>query len=94
MKTSYTCADARCPKCREQLTGASNPFGTASPEADDLTVCAYCSAVLVFNNDLTLREAKAEDIATLEPEVATKLGMVVGATHLRLKDERERDGTH
>lgn len=92
MKTSYTCADARCPKCQAKLTGATDPSSQAAPAPDDLSVCAYCGALLIFNNDLTLREALRDDLASLTPEMALKLGLIVGAVHLRLREER--DGNH
>lgn len=36
-------------------------YGTL-PAADDVTVCAYCSQVLQFNADLSLREAHIDAI--------------------------------
>jgi hypothetical protein len=94
MKTTYTCADAHCPRCQKQLTGASDPTGDATPSPDDLSVCAYCGALLVFNNDLTVREATRDDVAKLEPMTAWQLGQFQGAVLLRLQQERDRDGTH
>ena len=92
MKTSYTCSDARCPKCKAKLTGATDPSSHADPAPDDLSVSAYCGALLIFNNDLTMREATREDLAGLRLELAWKIGLIVGAVHLRLKEER--DGKH
>lgn len=88
MKTSYTCRDARCPKCHKQLTGASDPIGKAEPSPDDISVCAYCGALLTFNNDLTVREASRDDLASLSPELAWKLGLIVGAVRLGMRKQQ------
>lgn len=89
MKTSYTCSDAQCPKCKAKLTGASDPDGQAEPSAGSLSVCAYCGALLIFNHDLTMREATRDDLADLPLELAWKLGLIVGAVHLKLKEDRD-----
>ena len=92
--TTYTCADARCPRCRCELTGATDMVNDSAPSGGDISVCAYCGAIMVFNPDLTLREATHGDIDALSPDLAWKLGQFVGAVHMRLREERQRHGTH
>lgn len=91
-KTSYTCSDSRCPKCGERMNGATDPLGSAVPTPGDLSVCVYCGNVLVFNHDMTVRDATRYDVQKLTPELAWKLGLYVGAVNLKLK--RQRDGRH
>jgi hypothetical protein len=86
MKHTHTTDDARCPKCSKPANGASGT-DDRGPAPEDLSVCAYCGAVLVFNLDLTVREATHADIEKLPPQLAWKLGQFVGAVHLRLKGQ-------
>lgn len=61
-----------CPCCGSVLNAATNTDGSSSgPEKDDITVCFYCGALLLFNEDLTTREAPdgyLEDIRAEDPE--------------------------
>lgn len=88
MKTVYTTADTRCPECKAELTGASDPDGDAVPTPDDISICAYCGTVVVFNHDMTVRRAERADVETLSPRVAFQLAQYVAAVHARLRKER------
>jgi hypothetical protein len=57
--------ESRCPKCGDLLTAAASIEG-ATPEPDDISLCARCGQVLVFKNDLTQRAATPEEIVELE----------------------------
>jgi hypothetical protein len=89
---TYTCSDARWPRCKAEMTGATGLTDGATPSANDISVCIYCGAVLAFNVDLTVREATREDLDDLPPKLAWQLGLAVGVIHLRL--QKERHGTH
>jgi hypothetical protein len=89
MKTTYTCRDARCPRCSSDLTGASDPQSDATPSPDDLSVCVYCGAVLVFNHDMTMRLAEPDDIQTLELDAMMKLLHYSAAIEVKRRIERE-----
>ena len=56
---------SKCPSCKATLTGASN-VGEVGPVPGDFSICWYCQAVMVFNDDLTLREPTEEDIAEVD----------------------------
>ena len=73
MKTTYTCSDSRCPTCGKAATAASDPMSDATPSPHDFSICAYCSSVLRFNDDMTMREAVAADLDELEPDTLLKL---------------------
>ena len=46
----------RCWNCEEKLDGASDASGEGKhPKEGDVTICAYCSAISIFNTDLSLR---------------------------------------
>jgi len=49
-----------CPVCGKQLDRA-RAISTRGPKPGDLSLCIYCTAVLRFNNDLTLRECTDEE---------------------------------
>lgn len=56
MSTSVRTPECRCPKCDAILSGATCFTKTGrAPSVGDATICAYCLAVLGFNNDLTVR---------------------------------------
>jgi hypothetical protein len=54
-----------CPSCAATLDGATNVLGEQPPGQGDVTVCAYCHAVLAFRDDLSLRPATEIDLARL-----------------------------
>ncbi len=59
-----------CPSCGKKLddcTGVRDQ--TAMPGAGDISICAYCAQILVFDDKLALNIATEEDITKLsEPE--------------------------
>lgn len=57
-------ATPKCPQCSKTLDGYQGLKENTEPAEDDITVCAYCSQVLQFNADLSLRPAGIEAIAS------------------------------
>lgn len=49
----------RCPACGHSLDGAA---GDGAPAPDDFSLCVYCTTILQFNDDLTLRRVEDKDI--------------------------------
>jgi hypothetical protein len=47
---------ARCVQCNAELNTARNMDTDSMPEPGDFTICLYCSHLMVFKDDLTLRE--------------------------------------
>lgn len=60
---------ARCPACQSKVNSATDPTGRAVPVPGDLSVCAYCSAQLVFNSDLTVRLLLRDEYDALPADV-------------------------
>jgi hypothetical protein len=60
-----------CPSCGEKLDAALGAYVEGEkpkpPGPGDLTMCAYCHAILAFTDDLRFRAATAEEIADLDP---------------------------
>jgi hypothetical protein len=67
-----------CPKCDEKLDGVStmDDMQYRPPESGDITICAYCATILVYDTDAQLVDhpqlvAKImNEIAIEEPETA------------------------
>ena len=44
-----------CPACGHRITSASHVATATAPVPGDFTVCLYCSTLLTFADDLSLR---------------------------------------
>lgn len=54
-------APSPCPNCKRQIDAATCPDDdTARPDPGDWTVCFYCAAALVFDDELRLAFAPPE----------------------------------
>lgn len=58
----FVVPDQHCPDCNALLDRAS---GMAAPKPGDLSVCAYCGAMLVFDQSLVQRALSEADFAAL-----------------------------
>lgn len=67
----------RCPNCRSSLDAATATFSQKPlvPDPEDLTICLYCQKILIFNSDLSLRVATAEDLGKLKYDTLLKLAL-------------------
>lgn len=63
---SATC----CPVCSSKLNAAT---GSAAPKAKDLSICFVCSALLTFNDDMTVRNLSDVEIKELDVPLREKL---------------------
>lgn len=64
-----------CPKCKKKLDAASAVDGHDQvPVENDITICSGCSAVLVYQKDLSLSELSKEDIEGLPQELKDQIG--------------------
>ena len=61
-----------CPRCHACLDGATSAVG-AAPRPGDMSICAYCFAVLVFGDVLGLRLMSHEEMAALPVEEGQEL---------------------
>ncbi len=86
MTSTRTNPKSRCPACLKTLDGAFDPWRYAAPEAGDLSVCAYCTAPLVFNDDLTLCALHADAYAALPPELRRQLDLARRLATRRLQN--------
>ena len=64
----YRVPPSSCPRCRALLNSTVNANGQARCARENFTVCARCSAVLVFTPAMVHRLAAAEDVDRLSRE--------------------------
>lgn len=66
-----TCA---CPVCGYKLDRATDASGKAAiPAEGDVSVCIDCTAFLVFQQDLTVREMTLEEVGNLPDHIRHQL---------------------
>lgn len=62
--TTRTNPHARCPACQSTVDAATSTNG-AKPKPGDISACCYCTALLSFNTDLTLRLLRQDEFDLL-----------------------------
>ena len=64
----YRMQEIRCPQCDAPLNATDEPIGceTDGPGPDDFTVCLYCSHLMVFNADMSVRSANKKETKQAE----------------------------
>lgn len=73
MKTSRTNLESRCPACLKTLDAATDPEAAANPKPGDLSVCCYCSVMLVFNTDMTSRLLRQTEFDELPADLRLRI---------------------
>lgn len=58
-----------CPGCGKRIDAATSIDGEASPTPGDVTVCAFCASVLMFEPGLSLRRVSDQELAQLPAAV-------------------------
>lgn len=76
-----------CPGCGKVLSAAT--ARNAVPKPGDFSVCVYCTAVLRFNPDLTLRTTTLEERKEMDPEQGLAIFEVVNRLQLGMKGKHE-----
>ena len=75
---SYRHDPLQCPRCERSLDGSMNTKpGGGGPGPDDLTVCAYCAAVLRYGAGLRLREVPIDELRREEHETRLAVSYTV-----------------
>lgn len=64
-----------CPDCKNLLSAATSieSDGSAQPRPNDLTICAYCASILIYNKDFSLRKATESDLNSLDVDTLISL---------------------
>jgi len=50
------------------MTATSEAYGDRTPSAGDASMCLMCGHIMVFNEDLTVREPTAEENAQIRSD--------------------------
>jgi hypothetical protein len=75
-----------CPQCRAKLDAVTDPREGKRPKPGDFSVCIHCACLMIFNDDLTLREStlKEQMWAFVEqPDLQDRLRLFQAAVMLR-----------
>ena len=65
----YGMPECECPTCKRRIDAAgTEDEQSVGPTPGDLTICFHCLAVMVFNDDLTLRLIEKEEYNGLPDE--------------------------
>ena len=62
-----------CPSCGKILDAASPLEEGAKPSPGDITLCFYCSSILVFGEDFALREMSSHEFENLDMDFQLQL---------------------
>lgn len=83
MKPNIT-TESKCPGCGRGLTyERARRRGGDPPRPGDLSVCIYCAEALVFNDDMSVRQATVGDLLALSEAEREELGRVQVLTRER-----------
>jgi hypothetical protein len=83
--------EIKCLACGTKLNSASDDNdGDIYPSEDDFTVCLYCTHIMAFKADRTLRELTLEEAKDAETDQAVMdiVGMVQLYQRIYGKDKR------
>jgi hypothetical protein len=76
MESTYLPSRPKCPTCRADLSAATDPSGAGNvPTPGDVTVCSYCTDVLIYTTDMQLRIMSAAEQKMLG---STQLELIEG----------------
>jgi predicted RNA-binding Zn-ribbon protein involved in translation (DUF1610 family) len=76
MRKVHKVKAVECPVCGTELNSARCVDGNEKPKEYDLSVCGFCTAVMVFNKDLRARvitDAEFEILKSVNPGLYNQL---------------------
>lgn len=64
-------APSPCPTCGKMLDASTGAHmeEPIQPEVGDITICGYCSTLLAFGPEMTLRRATQAEFEELDPQL-------------------------
>jgi hypothetical protein len=69
-----------CPVCGSALNAAKSVNGADQPREYDLSVCGFCTTVLIFDKDIKARvitDIEFEILKSVNPELYTQINTVI-----------------
>lgn len=64
---------ARCPGCGSRADAAGTSGQVRKPHGGDLSVCAFCGHLSIYNADLTLRDCVPADLEGADAELLQEI---------------------
>jgi hypothetical protein len=83
--TDHHIPQSPCLSCGKPLDGATCVGRDAAPDPGDITICIYCGHIMVFDDNLKLRELSDEEVR----EVAGD-GRVLAVQRARRAAEKDK----
>jgi hypothetical protein len=74
-----------CTNCGQKIDGATGLTDGNAPESGDCTICIYCGHIMIFADDLTLRDPTEDEIIRLAGDK-----QIIAVQRVRANIERER----
>jgi hypothetical protein len=63
-----------CPTCKVEVDLGVNMSKTEKePKPGNIAVCMNCGEILIFNQDMTLRESTLSDILKIRPDIMVQV---------------------
>jgi hypothetical protein len=72
-RKNYTMKPCLCPRCAYALETCFNAMQNVGPQPGDYTMCMSCALVMVFTDDMGVREATGEELAEMSTELKTEM---------------------
>lgn len=79
-----------CTNCAKVLDGASSIVGDHTPSPGDITVCIYCSHLMAYADDLTLREMTDAEMNEIAGNKKILTAMEVVAAFRKWKQRKKK----
>jgi hypothetical protein len=57
-----------CPACGRELNATTDPFSDYTPKPGNYTICIYCTHIMIFGKDLSVRELTKEEAAKIKSD--------------------------
>lgn len=68
-----------CPTCHYEMDAATCTDGDHRPKSGDMSVCAKCGEILIFDDDVVPRIPTLSELITLPEDVSAQLNHVQNA---------------
>lgn len=73
-----------CPTCHYKFDSATEVTGKQHrPRVGDITICLNCGDVLIFNDDMTIRQVEDDELLNLDEETYTTINRATNEIHKR-----------
>ena len=80
-KAHHHVPEGRCPACNDTFTCHGGVNTEEAPEAGDVSICAYCGAILRFGVDLTVDLCPVSELEEMKAEQPDNYETLINLQH-------------